>query len=257
TLYPYILPLCIWRAWEYAAYRRYDLEEPVLDIGCGDGRFFRLLWPNVRSAVGVDHDPLMVEAAKRSGVYREVFLGPAHRLPFSSGSFGSGFANCSLEHMDHLSEVLRSVWFCLTPGGPFLLSVVNDNLCRWATLRLLAEAIGEPERAQSVQAEYEAYHHLVNALPTEVWAERLTEAGFEVLEYIPIVPEVTSRVFLFLDNLWHLRLRGGEAGMFFQEWLGHFPNVTQAMRNVLHGLLQMERDWTVTSGVVFFARKRK
>ena len=32
VLYPYVPPLSIWRAWEYAAYRRYALPEPVIEL---------------------------------------------------------------------------------------------------------------------------------------------------------------------------------------------------------------------------------
>src|SRR5262245_2041976 len=78
-LYPAIPPLSLWRAWEHAAYRRYILSEPVLDIGCGDGQFFRLVWPQVRQVTGVDQDPQVVDVARRSGVYMDVWLAAADR----------------------------------------------------------------------------------------------------------------------------------------------------------------------------------
>ena len=43
AIYPYVPSVSLWRAWEFAAYRRYSLKEPVLDVGCGDGGFFRLV----------------------------------------------------------------------------------------------------------------------------------------------------------------------------------------------------------------------
>jgi SAM-dependent methyltransferase len=255
-LYPYVPPLSLWRSWEYAAYQRFSLPEPVLDVGCGDGQFFRLVWPHVREAVGVDIDPRVAEAARASGVYREVHVGPAHALPFPDESFAAAFANCSLEHMDHLPEVLRSVARCLRPGAPFLLSVVTDKLVEWATLPLLVETVGEPQRARSLQAEYEAFHHLVNPLPPEGWVRALEAAGFEVDVYIPIVPEMTSRLFLLLDHLWHVRRPPGEVGDVLYARLRQIPHFPQAFRQVLLGFLQMERDLSVGSGAVFYARRR-
>jgi hypothetical protein len=39
----YVANTDIWRAWEYAACYSFTLPEPVLDVGCGDGYFFRLV----------------------------------------------------------------------------------------------------------------------------------------------------------------------------------------------------------------------
>src|SRR3954470_3626147 len=102
ALYPHIPPMCVWRGWEYAGYRRYNLDGPVLDVGCGDGQVFRLLWPHVRDVVGVDMDPAAVDAARNSGVYRAAHQVPADRMDslIPPGAFASAFANCSLEHMD-------------------------------------------------------------------------------------------------------------------------------------------------------------
>src|SRR5207249_1938813 len=146
------------------------------------------------------------------GVYREVYVSAAHELAIPAGCFQSAFANCSLEHMSQLPEVLAGIHRSLRPGGTFLLSVVTDKWIDWAALPLLLEQLGEPERAQSLLTEYINYHHLVNCLPPEDWGEALETAGFEVLEHVPLVPEMTGRLFLFLDHLWHVKLSGPELG---------------------------------------------
>jgi SAM-dependent methyltransferase len=252
-----IPPLIVWRAWELAAYKRYSLREPILDLGCGDGQFFRQSWPDLRDVVGVDFNPETADLARRSGIYREVYASPGHDLPLGSASFSSAFANCSLEHMDRLPDVLVEISRTLRPESYFLLSVVTDKFPKWATLPLMISEIGDPKWAESLQAGFETYHHLANPLPLETWTERLEGAGFQVLEHIPIMPEMTSRVFLFLDHLWHIPNSSGEIGNtlypYFQS-LNHFSDVFQ---RIMTEILQLERDWTVGSGAVFLACKAK
>jgi SAM-dependent methyltransferase len=254
-LYPHTPPMSLWRAWEYAAYRRYALAEPVLDVGCGDGRFFRLMWPHVHDVTGVDISAAVVEAALQTGVYRTVHVVAAQQLPVPPERFASAFANCSLEHMDHLSEVLACIREAVRVGGFFLLSVVTEKFVEWAALPLLANLIGEPRRAHFLQAEYEDYHHLVNPLPVEVWVECLERAGFEVLDHTPIIPEMTSRLFLFLDHLWHVRSPTGELGDALHPYLATLPNFRQGLRQVLAGVLQLERNYSIGSGAVFCTRR--
>lgn len=246
----------MWRGWEYAAYQRYQLKEPVLDIGCGDGRFFQLMWPQVKAVVGIDSDQASLATAKESGVYTRVLLTGAQQLPFPQGSFASAFANCSLEHMDHLDTVLRNIFCSLQPGGTFLLSVVTNKFLEWASLPLLIRLVSEPERARSVQTDYENYHHLVNPLPFEKWVDRLQGAGFEVTEYVPILPEMTSRLFLFLDHLWHVRRPEGELGDLMYPLIAGLPQFSTGFQQVLSGFLQMETHWDITSGAVFQARRK-
>jgi len=78
ALYPHIPPLSHWRSWEYAAYQRYRLDGRVLDLGCGDGQYFRLIWPQATDVVGVDMNPGVAELGRQSGVYRAVHIAPAH-----------------------------------------------------------------------------------------------------------------------------------------------------------------------------------
>ncbi len=250
-IYPHVPPMCIWRAWEYAAYQRYTLPEPVLDVGCGDGRFFRLVWPAVQDVTGVDMDPGVADSARKTGIYRAVHTTRANRLPFPPETFASAFANCSLEHMDDLAGVLGSIHRSLRPGGSLLMSVVTDKFTEWATLPLLTEQIGQPQLAGLLQKKYEAYHHLVNVFPIEAWIEVLKQASFTVEEFIPIVPEMTGRLFLFLDHLWHVERPGGEVGDTLCRYLSEIPGFSAAFRQILSGFLQMDGGYSTGSGSVF------
>jgi SAM-dependent methyltransferase len=256
TLYPFAPSVSIWRSWEFAAYRRYTLPEPILDIGCGDGQFFQLVWPVIKDVVGVDIDPAVIKAAAGSGAYREVHAAPAHAMPFQPGLFASAFANCSLEHMDNLSGVLQSIARVLQPKGTFLLSVVTEKFPEWTTLPLLAKSISTPEKAKNLKDEYLSFHHLINPLSPEAWAEQLESAGFKIIDYIPIVPELTGRLFLFLDNLWHIKMNNGEVGDNLYRYLTTFPDFPAAFHDIIRGLLLAEKDWDTGCGAVFYVQKR-
>jgi len=187
-LYSYIPPLSMWRAWEYAAYQKYRLKGRILDLGCGDGRYFSLLWPKAKDVIGIDMDTSVAELARQSGIYREVHVVAAHELPFPGASFDSIFANCSLEHMDNLDQVLISAYRCLKPGGCLLCSVVTDNFVNWSVLPKLLVALGYAETAKITQIEFENYHHLSNPLTGTEWNQRFSAAGFTTEEHIPILP---------------------------------------------------------------------
>jgi 2-polyprenyl-3-methyl-5-hydroxy-6-metoxy-1,4-benzoquinol methylase len=255
ALYPHTPSLSLWRAWEYAAYRTYALHEPVLDVGCGDGRWFRLVWPEISDVSGIDLEPAAVERARRSGVYRQVWQADAADMPVPAGAFGSVFANCSLEHMDNIDTVIGNVCRALRPGGTFIFSVVTDKSEQWFSPATLVRALGEEARANGLYDEWCTYHHLVNPFPIECWCEALINAGFEVVEHIPIIPEMTGRLFLLLDGLWHARQGAGELGGQLQPYLQGLPNFPAAFRGILQSVLLLETNRGVGCGAVLVARK--
>lgn len=254
ALYPWVPSLILWRGWEQAVYRRYALPEPVLDIGCGDGRFFRHVFPACRDVVGVELDPAVADAALASGVYRTVHRIAADALPASDERYGSAFANCSLEHMDHLPRVLRGVHASLRPGAPFLCSVVTDRFVQWSPLPVILAAAGAADRARDVQVGHERYHHLVNPWPRARWRAAFEEAGFAVEEEVPIVPELTARLFLFIDQFVHLPHEAGEWHGPLSAYLQRFPSFHEGFVRILSDLLSMETNWDDGMGAVFWLR---
>jgi SAM-dependent methyltransferase len=255
-LYPHIPSLSHWRAWEYAAYQHHRLEGRILDLGCGDGRYFRLIWPQAANVVGVDMDAAVAQLGRQSGVYREVHIAPAHQVPESDAGFDHVFANCSLEHMDRIDAVLAEIHRCLAPGGTLLCSVVTDRFVQWSLLPNLVALAGFDEAANALQRDFIAFHHLANPLCVSDWEASFGRAGLVSEEHIPILPKHNSGMFLLMDSLWHVkRAGGGEMGDVIFPFLSANAKFPSAFRRVLAGLLEMETDLHDCSGAVFLVRK--
>jgi SAM-dependent methyltransferase len=255
-LYPYIPSLSHWRAWECAAYRKFKLEGRGLDLGCGDGIFFRLIWPNAKDVVGVDMSLDAVNLAKKSGVYRAVHLTPAQKIDELDSSFDFVFANCSLEHMDHLDEVLLEIYRCLKPGGFLLCSVVTNRFVEWSSIPNLLDQINLKEKSKEIRSDFLDFHHLANPLRISEWKSAFEKFNFEVTEHIPILPKFNSEFFLLIDTLWHLKTsKGTEAGNSIYAYISKYEKFPIGFRKILEGLLEIESDWDDCSGAIFKVTK--
>jgi len=258
ALYPYIPPLSHWRAWEYAAYQHHKIKGRILDIGCGDGRYFQLIWPGAKNVVGVDMDPETAERGRQSGVYRSVHTTVAHQIPEQDSSFDHAFANCSLEHMDNLDGVLAEIARCLSPGGTLSCSVVTNRFVEWSLLPAMVSEAGFDQVAEGLQAKFMEYHHLANPLKVKEWTEAFNKAGMVVESHIPILPRYSGSLWALMDSLWHLeRKAGGEFGEIVHPMLASNPKFPSAFRKIMNGLLEMEQDWHDCTGAVFSVRKVK
>jgi SAM-dependent methyltransferase len=96
------------RAVEAPYYEDFTLPSPVLDIGCGDGHFAKLVFDR-KIDVGIDpwHEPIQ-EARKYEG-YESLIECDGSRIPVPDGYFSSAFSNSVLEHIPHVQvSVLRA-----------------------------------------------------------------------------------------------------------------------------------------------------
>lgn len=258
TLYPHVPPLSHWRAWECAAYQHFKVDGRILDLGCGDGQYFRLIWPQAADVVGVDMNPGVAELGRQSGVYGRVHVATAHEVPEPGASFDHVFANCSLEHMDRLDAVLGEVRRCLKPGGTLLCSVVTDRMIEWAILPQFIAMAGFDSAAAALRKDFFDYHNLANPLAVNEWVNSFERAGLVVEEHIPLLPRHNGGIFLLMDTLWHIkRTAGGEMGDLIFPFLSANANFPAAFRKVFAGLLEMETDSTDGCGAVFLVRKPK
>jgi len=257
-LYPYVPSMSMWRAYEYASYKRFQISGPVLDMGCGDGHFFKFVWPEITDVVGIDIDISAVQNAKASGVYRSVYNVSSLDLPFEPESITSVFANCSLEHMENIDIVFKKIANVLRPKGSLLFSVTTDKFLEWATLPQLVGLLQGKDAANIISEQFINYHHLVSALTPLEWVHKLELAGLHVIEHIPIVPEMPSRISLLMDCLWHHSINSGELlGSILEKYFMSVNEFPEGLSNIYRSLLQMEKNHHIGSGAVFHAVKKE
>jgi SAM-dependent methyltransferase len=207
-LFPQLRSLPFFRALirsvEAAAYQDFDLPEPILDIGCGDGHFASLVFDG-KIDVGLDpwHGPIH-EAGQR-GIYRLLVEADGARAPFPAGTFGSAFSNSVLEHIIHVEDVLRETARILKPGARLYFCVPNERYLNSLSLsHLLGKWYTEWFRRMS---------RVQHADGPDAWQKRLEDAGFT------------------LEKHWHYF---SPAAMRMLEW-GHYLGLPSLVARKLTG----------------------
>jgi len=105
----------------------------VLDAGCGDGLFARMI--AAPAVIGVDSSPAMVARARCRGV--DARLGDIHELPFADGEFDVVVCNWVLYHLHDLDRGVGELARVLRSGGRFvgIYSGVGHMTELWSLVR--------------------------------------------------------------------------------------------------------------------------
>jgi SAM-dependent methyltransferase len=164
--------LAAWRATELKVLRHLPFEGPLLEIGCGNGRFSSLLLKKIDR--GIDLSPNEVRLCLATGAYSAVQCMDARALEYESATFRTVFANCVIEHIPSLHQVLQEARRVLVPGGRLIATVplrsMNRNLlfrCKWYS-RLRAKALSH-----------------VNLLNEQEWRDAFANAGLGHIQTVP------------------------------------------------------------------------
>lgn len=171
-----------------------DYPRPILDVGCGDGHFASVVFPE---GVDVGLDPGMDETvdARRRGVYRLVVRASSTAMPFADGSFGSVVSNCVFEHIPDIETTVAEIARVLRPEGRFACTVVgehfNDLLTdgrAWARLGLAGA-----HRAYIDWFNRKSIHYRWDS--PETWRARFEHAGFRVESWRYYLSPPAARAF--------------------------------------------------------------
>ncbi|MBT3412944.1 MAG: class I SAM-dependent methyltransferase [Candidatus Jacksonbacteria bacterium] len=103
----------------------------LLDVGCGNGRFFEMLQDVSCEYQGVDASEGMIREARKKYPQTPFTIGDMRDLPFADNSFDGVIAIASLNHMlSHADQkkALKEMFRVLKPGGSLFMT--NWNLWR-------------------------------------------------------------------------------------------------------------------------------
>lgn len=181
------LPHLLWRIGEWQALARCELRPPVLDLGCGDGWFGRMLYAPA-AAGAVDHDRTQAEQARRQGVYRWALVGDVVRLPFRAGAWPTVVANSTLEHVRDLDGALAEIRRVLAPGGRCYITAPGEHFTTLLFHTTWLRKIGAAGLAQAYGRWLNGYLTHYHCLSVSEWRGRLAAAGLTLAAAEPLLP---------------------------------------------------------------------
>ncbi|MBN2149350.1 MAG: methyltransferase domain-containing protein [Anaerolineales bacterium] len=175
------------RAVEARFYQDFDLPAPTLDVGCGDGHFTSITFPQPL-AVGIDPWIGPLRQAARRGCYNLVLHGDGGRMPFPDGYFASALSNSVLEHIPHVDAVLAETARVLCPEALFLFCVPSHNFLSSLSVSNALDRIGLRPLGNLYRRFFNRISRHYHCDPPEVWEGRLQKAGFTLERWWHYLP---------------------------------------------------------------------
>lgn len=98
----------------------------ALDVGCGEGRFCRMLKQHGVKATGIDPTPALISAARSRDTRGMYLQAEAEHLPFADESFDLVVSYLSLIDIADLHAAVSEMARVLIPGGSLLIANLNS-----------------------------------------------------------------------------------------------------------------------------------
>ena len=108
---------------ERASARRF---ERALDVGCGEGRFCRMLRARSIPVVGIDPTEALLTVARSRDPGGDYQVARAERLPFADASFDLVVSYLTLIDIPDFRQGLAEMARVLAPGGILLIANLNS-----------------------------------------------------------------------------------------------------------------------------------
>lgn len=173
------LALALERITECRLLSQLEMPRPVLDLGCGDGIFAKLLFAEPPE-FGLDPNEKELERAKSIGAYQNYLLAFGHEIPLPAKSVGTVISNSVLEHIPDLEGVLKELPRIMRPGARAYFTVPTDDFERYSVVYRALQRLGLRKLSSSFSAFYNrfwAHHH---AYSPDGWVRLFERCGLRV-----------------------------------------------------------------------------
>ena len=175
------------RAVEARFYEDISLPGPVLDLGCGDGHFASLAFPEPLD-VGLDPWWGPIREAGVRGSYQQLTCAAGDRMPFPSNYFSSAVSNSVLEHIPDLDPVIKETARVLKPGAPLIFCVPNHRFLDTLSVSNWLDKIGLNGLADRYRGFFNRISRHYNCDSYDTWKNRLERSGFMIEDWWDYFP---------------------------------------------------------------------
>jgi SAM-dependent methyltransferase len=246
--------LAIERTLECTILSRRELIPPALDIGCGDGLFASICFPQGLDT-GIDPDRRELERARARAVYRELIPCRGDAIPKPSASYKTIVSNSVLEHILLLEPVLREAHRLLAADGIMYVTVPTDRFERFSLAYSVLTAFGLKRWASAFARTYNRFWLHYHCYSVDRWEEWFQTVGFTIVERVEYCPHHLALLDDVMTGPAALSLL---AKKLVNRWV-LFPSVRKAMAPVIAGLIRIDfaKNIAVQHGGIVFFQLRK
>jgi SAM-dependent methyltransferase len=175
------LPLAFERTVEAQIYSQQVFEDPVLDIGCGEGLFAKMAFEG-KVETGIDPAARELKRATELGAYNELLLCKGNDVPRPDGYYRTIFSNSVLEHIQDLKPVLHEAHRLLMNSGRFYVTVPSEKFEQFTTVNLVLELLRLHTLALRYRSFFNRFWRHYHCYSLQAWKQLAEDCGFEVVE---------------------------------------------------------------------------
>ncbi|WP_108658367.1 class I SAM-dependent methyltransferase [Acuticoccus kandeliae] len=182
--------------------RRHVLDAPMLaratrrprrralDVGCGEGRFCRMLAARGIETVGIDPTPALLDEARRRDPAGRYVPGRAEALDFPDASFDLVVSYLTLIDIPDVPAAVAEMARILAPGGALLVANITPMATANASDGWVADANGVPRypvdrylEAFPYRAEWRGIDVINWHRPLSLYMEAFLGAGLHLVHF--------------------------------------------------------------------------
>jgi SAM-dependent methyltransferase len=191
------IPLAFERFLEARIYQRHGFRRPILDIGCGEGLFAKVVFGE-KIDTGIDPNPRELERARAFKAYDELIECKGDAIAKPAGHYNTAFSNSVLEHIPDIEPVFREAHRLLAQGGKFYVTVPSHRFDEYSVVNQALCAIGLRRLAARYRSFFNSFWRHYHYYTPEGWSALAQRTGFNVTE---IHTYGTKRICLLNDFL--------------------------------------------------------
>ena len=243
------IPLALERYLEAKIFQTLKFERPILDIGCGEGLFSKILFAE-KIDTGIDPNSRELQRAKELDVYEELIQTKGDSIDKPSGSYNTAFSNSVLEHIPDIEPVFKEVHRLLAPGGKFYVTIPTHYFDQYSIINQIIMGLGFRLAAGKYRQFFNKFWAHYHYYDPEKWALVAKTQGFEVSQIYTYGSKSTC---LFNDFLVPFSIVSFIIKRFTNRWV-LFPRLRRFYMSPVKkfGLLYLHRCIDIPNGGLVF-----
>lgn len=229
-------------------------NHPILDIGCGEGLFAKILFAD-KIDTGIDPNSRELERARELDTYAELIECHGNAIPKPDGCYRTVISNSVIEHIPDFQSVLREAHRLLAPGGRLYLTVPSDKFDQYTWTSQTLSLVGLTALQRRFRNFYNRFWAHYHFYTPEQWAKMIEACGFQVIDLHSYGPK---RACLMNDFLVLFSLPELVTKRLFNRWT-LFPRLRRVLlapvlaivKSILSGAERCDKG-----GLVFLAARK-